>query len=44
MPNASKVASLLLYAITRPSEVKAIITYKVRLNPPNAVVGSPTER
>ncbi|GAA5984030.1 hypothetical protein JCM11641_005573 [Rhodosporidiobolus odoratus] len=41
MPSASKVAQLFWYALTRPTEVKAIITYKMWRDPLNTIENNP---
>ncbi|GAA6001796.1 hypothetical protein JCM10207_002324 [Rhodosporidiobolus poonsookiae] len=41
MPSASKVAGFLWYALTRPTEVKAIITYKLWRDPLNSIEQNP---
>ncbi|BGP21691.1 farnesyl-diphosphate farnesyltransferase [Rhodotorula toruloides] len=41
MPSVSKIASFALYAVTRPSEVKAIITYKLWRDPLNTIERNP---
>ncbi|GAA5832245.1 hypothetical protein JCM11251_004292 [Rhodosporidiobolus azoricus] len=41
MPSVAKVASLLLYALRRPTEMKAIITYKLWRDPLNSIESNP---
>ncbi|GAA5857226.1 hypothetical protein JCM8547_009382 [Rhodosporidiobolus lusitaniae] len=41
MPSVSKAASMALYALRRPTEVKQIITYKLWRDPLNTVEGNP---
>ncbi|BGP12794.1 hypothetical protein JCM10213_008055 [Rhodosporidiobolus nylandii] len=41
MPSPSKAAGLLWYALTRPTEVKAIITYKMWRDPLNNIQDNP---